>query len=284
MALNFEPDWLTIISSPRTSTCREGMRYRLSNPAPRPGWDSTRDRKGCSDGTRARLGVFYCLVRPPASPSSPASLRSPGCFSPGLFVRGVGFGSALSPCWRRVAALLQCRGGCHSPRPRWRSVVRGRDGAGARSCAVRRRGDGRRGRRRAARIDKRTVRTGPLAFVRWITSGVRPFTNQAAARERIDMSTKITISQVSTDDRAELVVANLASIDLHEPWIYPCRDDTAFIAYCPAATTNAAPVSSPASRRAGNSRASSISARSSHDRSRMPIWAITASRVRKAVV
>jgi len=48
MALNFEPDWVTIISSPRTSTCSEGMRYRLSNPAPRPGWDSTRDRIGCS--------------------------------------------------------------------------------------------------------------------------------------------------------------------------------------------------------------------------------------------
>jgi hypothetical protein len=34
MALNFEPDWVTIISSSRTSTCSEGMRYRLSNPPP----------------------------------------------------------------------------------------------------------------------------------------------------------------------------------------------------------------------------------------------------------
>ena len=53
----------------------------------------------------------------------------------------------------------------------------------------------------------------------------------SGSAERIDMSTRITISQVSTDDRAELVVANLASIDLHEPWIYPCRDDSAFMAY-----------------------------------------------------
>src|SRR6476620_6718569 len=34
MALNFEPDWVTIISSSRTSMRSEGMRYRLSNPAP----------------------------------------------------------------------------------------------------------------------------------------------------------------------------------------------------------------------------------------------------------
>jgi hypothetical protein len=34
MALNFEPDRVTIISSSRTSTCSEGMHYRLSNPAP----------------------------------------------------------------------------------------------------------------------------------------------------------------------------------------------------------------------------------------------------------
>ena len=34
MALNFELDWVTIISSSRTSMRSEGIRYRLSNPAP----------------------------------------------------------------------------------------------------------------------------------------------------------------------------------------------------------------------------------------------------------
>jgi hypothetical protein len=34
MALNFELDWVTIISSSRTSMRSEGMRYRLSNPRP----------------------------------------------------------------------------------------------------------------------------------------------------------------------------------------------------------------------------------------------------------
>jgi hypothetical protein len=34
MALNFEPNWVTIISSSRASMCSEGMRYPFSNPAP----------------------------------------------------------------------------------------------------------------------------------------------------------------------------------------------------------------------------------------------------------
>jgi ribosomal-protein-alanine N-acetyltransferase len=45
------------------------------------------------------------------------------------------------------------------------------------------------------------------------------------------MSARITLNKVSAEDRADLVTANLASIDLHEPWIYPCRDDSAFVAY-----------------------------------------------------
>jgi hypothetical protein len=54
MALNFEPDWVTIISSSRTSTCTSGIRYRLSNTAPKPGLDSTRVRKGVFPGGRLR--------------------------------------------------------------------------------------------------------------------------------------------------------------------------------------------------------------------------------------
>ena len=61
MALNFEPDWVTIISSSRTSTCSEGMRYRLSKTRPRPGWDSTRDKKGCSPGASASVGALFFL-------------------------------------------------------------------------------------------------------------------------------------------------------------------------------------------------------------------------------
>ena len=68
------------------------------------------------------------------------------------------------PLGKGTRAAIGGDQGGHSPRPRRRSVVCDRDGAGARSCAVGSRGDGRRGRRRAARIDKRTVRTGPLAL------------------------------------------------------------------------------------------------------------------------
>lgn len=45
------------------------------------------------------------------------------------------------------------------------------------------------------------------------------------------MSSSVIIRPVRADDCAELVVANLASIALHEPWIYPCRDEVGFHAY-----------------------------------------------------
>ena len=42
------------------------------------------------------------------------------------------------------------------------------------------------------------------------------------------MPGRITINKVSAKDRRELIAANLANIALHEPWVYPCRDDIAF--------------------------------------------------------
>ena len=45
------------------------------------------------------------------------------------------------------------------------------------------------------------------------------------------MPARVTINKVCIDDRAELVAANLASIALHEPWVYPCRDEAGFLAY-----------------------------------------------------
>lgn len=45
------------------------------------------------------------------------------------------------------------------------------------------------------------------------------------------MPTRVTIQPVRDEDSAELIAANLASIPLHEPWVYPCRDEASFIAY-----------------------------------------------------
>jgi ribosomal-protein-alanine N-acetyltransferase len=45
------------------------------------------------------------------------------------------------------------------------------------------------------------------------------------------MSASVIIRPVQAEDCAELVNANLASIALHEPWVYPCRDEVGFHAY-----------------------------------------------------
>jgi ribosomal-protein-alanine N-acetyltransferase len=45
------------------------------------------------------------------------------------------------------------------------------------------------------------------------------------------MQSRVVIRTVSAADGAELVAANLASIAVHEPWVYPCRDSTGFQAY-----------------------------------------------------
>ncbi|NIX78312.1 GNAT family N-acetyltransferase [Microvirga sp. c23x22] len=42
---------------------------------------------------------------------------------------------------------------------------------------------------------------------------------------------RVTIQPVSADDAEELIMANLASIALHEPWVSPCRDHASFMAY-----------------------------------------------------
>jgi ribosomal-protein-alanine N-acetyltransferase len=42
---------------------------------------------------------------------------------------------------------------------------------------------------------------------------------------------RVTAQPVRAADGAELVAANLASIRLHEPWVYPCRDAATFQAY-----------------------------------------------------
>ena len=41
----------------------------------------------------------------------------------------------------------------------------------------------------------------------------------------------VRLSTVRTEDGAELVVANLASLRYHEPWVYPCREPAAFQGY-----------------------------------------------------
>jgi ribosomal-protein-alanine N-acetyltransferase len=45
------------------------------------------------------------------------------------------------------------------------------------------------------------------------------------------MNSRVVIKQVSFADGAELVAANLASMALHEPWVYPLRDFAGFQAY-----------------------------------------------------
>lgn len=45
------------------------------------------------------------------------------------------------------------------------------------------------------------------------------------------MLSRVTIRPVQASDAAELVAANLASIELHEPWVSPCRDHVSFLGY-----------------------------------------------------
>jgi len=45
------------------------------------------------------------------------------------------------------------------------------------------------------------------------------------------MAPSVIIRPVRPEDGAELIAANLASIALHEPWVYPCRDEASFLAY-----------------------------------------------------
>ena len=67
MALNFEPDWVTIISSSRTSTRSEDIRYRLSNPAPSKLNNSL---AGSALGTiRARQKLVFVLLRGARAPA-----------------------------------------------------------------------------------------------------------------------------------------------------------------------------------------------------------------------
>lgn len=45
------------------------------------------------------------------------------------------------------------------------------------------------------------------------------------------MAQRIIIDYTRPQDGAELIAANLASLDLHEPWVSPCRDWASFQAY-----------------------------------------------------
>jgi [ribosomal protein S5]-alanine N-acetyltransferase len=45
------------------------------------------------------------------------------------------------------------------------------------------------------------------------------------------MLSRVVIRPVHASDAAELVAANLASIELHEPWVSPCRDHASFLGY-----------------------------------------------------
>jgi ribosomal-protein-alanine N-acetyltransferase len=42
---------------------------------------------------------------------------------------------------------------------------------------------------------------------------------------------RIEVRLVAATDARELIAANLASIDLHEPWVVPCRDAASFAVY-----------------------------------------------------
>ena len=46
------------------------------------------------------------------------------------------------------------------------------------------------------------------------------------------MGGPVVIRPVCAGDGPALVAANLASIAVHEPWVYPCRDQASFMAYC----------------------------------------------------
>jgi ribosomal-protein-alanine N-acetyltransferase len=45
------------------------------------------------------------------------------------------------------------------------------------------------------------------------------------------MTARVIVEPIRESDGAALVAANLASIALHEPWVYPCRDEAGFLAY-----------------------------------------------------
>jgi ribosomal-protein-alanine N-acetyltransferase len=45
------------------------------------------------------------------------------------------------------------------------------------------------------------------------------------------MLSRVVIRPVHASDAAELIAANLASIDLHEHWVSPCRDQASFLGY-----------------------------------------------------
>ncbi|WP_210495775.1 GNAT family N-acetyltransferase [Microvirga antarctica] len=45
------------------------------------------------------------------------------------------------------------------------------------------------------------------------------------------MPPQIVLNEVCAADGPALVTANLASMTLHEPWVYPCRDAASFEAY-----------------------------------------------------
>ena len=42
---------------------------------------------------------------------------------------------------------------------------------------------------------------------------------------------RVAIRLVRPEDGPELIAANLASIALHEPWVFPCRDEAGFMGY-----------------------------------------------------
>ncbi|WP_112662459.1 GNAT family N-acetyltransferase [Microvirga flavescens] len=42
---------------------------------------------------------------------------------------------------------------------------------------------------------------------------------------------RVSVQPVRFEDGEELVAANLASIALHEPWVFPCRDQVGFMTY-----------------------------------------------------
>ncbi|HZH51695.1 MAG TPA: GNAT family protein [Microvirga sp.] len=45
------------------------------------------------------------------------------------------------------------------------------------------------------------------------------------------MRSSVVLRPVQAGDASELIAANLASIALHEPWVFPCRDEASFHAY-----------------------------------------------------